>query len=45
LLDADRTLFEDFVRYAARQGVAPKRRDIARSRKLMEAQEQREAGN
>ncbi|MBO5686007.1 MAG: S41 family peptidase [Alistipes sp.] len=38
LLDADRTLFEDFVRYAARQGVAPKRRDIARSRKLMEAQ-------
>ena len=38
LLDADRTLFEDFVRYAARQGVAPKQRDIARSRKLMEAQ-------
>ena len=38
LLDADRTLFEDFVRYAARQGVAPKRRDITRSRKLMEAQ-------
>lgn len=38
LLDADRTLFDDFVRYAARQGVAPKRRDIARSRKLMEAQ-------
>ena len=38
LLDADRALFEDFVRYAARQGVAPKRRDIARSRKLMEAQ-------
>lgn len=38
LLDTDHTLFEDFVRYAARQGVAPKRRDIARSRKLMEAQ-------
>lgn len=38
LLDSDRTLVEDFVRYAARQGVAPRRADIARSRKLIEAQ-------
>ncbi len=38
LLDADRSLVEDFIRYAARQGVAPKRRDIARSRHLIEAQ-------
>lgn len=38
LLDADRTLVEDFVRYASRQGVAPRRADIARSRKLIEAQ-------
>lgn len=38
LLDADRTLVDDFIRYAARQGVAPRPRDIARSRRLIEAQ-------
>lgn len=38
LLDGDRTLVEDFVRYAARQGVAPRPADIARSRRLIEAQ-------
>ncbi len=38
LLDADRTLVEEFVRYAARQGVAPRRAEIARSRRLIEAQ-------
>ena len=38
LLDSDTGLVEDFVRYAARQGVAPRRADIARSRKLIEAQ-------
>ena len=38
LLNNDKTLVEDFVRYAARQGVAPRWREIARSRKLIEAQ-------
>lgn len=38
LLDGDRTLVDDFVRYAARHGVAPRPADIARSRKLIEAQ-------
>ncbi len=38
LLDSDRTLVDDFVRYAARHGVAPRYADIARSRKLIEAQ-------
>ena len=38
LLDSDKSLFDDFVRYAAAQGVAPVARDIARSRKVMEAQ-------
>ena len=38
LLDNDRTLFDRFVQYAARQGVAPVWSDIRRSRKLMEAQ-------
>ena len=38
LLDSDRSLFDDFIRYAARQGVAPRYGDIARSRRLMEAQ-------
>lgn len=38
LLDSDKTLFDDFVRYAATQGVRPVARDIARSRKIMEAQ-------
>ena len=38
LLDADKGLVWDFVRYAARHGVKPVQRDIARSRKLIEAQ-------
>ena len=38
LLDGDRTLVDDFIRYAARKGVAPRYGDIARSRKLIEAQ-------
>lgn len=38
LLDSDKGLFEDFVRYASEHGVKPNRRDIARSRKIMEAQ-------
>lgn len=38
LLDGDATLVEDFIRYAARKGVAPRYGDIARSRKLIEAQ-------
>ncbi len=38
LLDSDKTLVEDFIRYAARKGVAPRYGDIARSRKLIEAQ-------
>ena len=38
LLDSDKTLIDDFVRYAARQGVAPRYGDIARSRRLIEAQ-------
>ena len=38
LLDSDRTLVDDFIRYAARKGVAPRYGDIARSRKVMEAQ-------
>lgn len=38
LLDSDRNLVDDFVRYAARHGVAPRRGDIARSRRLIEAQ-------
>ena len=38
LLDGDEALFDDFVRYAARHGVAPRQADIARSRKLIEAQ-------
>ena len=37
-LDGDRTLVEDFIRYAARKGVATVRGDIARSRRLIEAQ-------
>ncbi len=36
--DRDPELFDKFVRYAAREGVRPVRRDIARSRALMEAQ-------
>ncbi len=38
LLDADKGLFDDFVRYAAAKGVKPVPSDIARSRKIMEAQ-------
>ena len=38
LLDSDTSLFDDFIRYAARQGVAPRYGDIALSRQLMEAQ-------
>ena len=38
LLDSDKSLFDDFIRYAARKGVAPDYGDIARSRRLIEAQ-------
>ena len=38
LLDSDKTLVDDFFRYAARKGVAPRYGDIARSRRLIEAQ-------
>lgn len=38
LLDADKDLVQDFVRYAARQGVPPVPQDIARSRKIIKAQ-------
>ncbi len=38
LLDGDKGLVDDFVRYAARQGVAPSPKQIARSRRLIEAQ-------
>ncbi|MDE7304900.1 MAG: S41 family peptidase [Alistipes sp.] len=38
LLDSDKRLVDNFVAYAARQGVAPRPADIARSRRLIEAQ-------
>ena len=38
LLDSDKSLFDDFVRYATKQGVRPNYREIVRSRKVMEAQ-------
>jgi carboxyl-terminal processing protease len=38
LLDADKNLLNDFVQYAAKQGVKPVPREIARSRKIMESQ-------
>jgi carboxyl-terminal processing protease len=38
LLDSDKALFDDFVRYASRHGVKPSQRDFARSRKVMESQ-------
>ena len=38
LLDSDKTLFDDFIRYATAQGVKPVQREIARSRRIMEAQ-------
>ncbi|MBE6210660.1 MAG: S41 family peptidase [Rikenellaceae bacterium] len=37
-LDGDKTLLADFVRYAERHGVKPVQREIAISRKIMEAQ-------
>lgn len=37
-LDADKSLLADFVRYAERHGVKPVQREIATSRKIMEAQ-------
>lgn len=38
LLDADKGMFEDFIRYAERQGVRPVRREIERSRKIITSQ-------
>ena len=38
IFDADKGMFDRFVAYAAAQGVQPNRRDIARSRKIIEAQ-------
>lgn len=38
MLDADKNLLSDFIRYAAGQGVKPVQRDIARSRLLIESQ-------
>ena len=38
MLDADKTLVQDFIRYASQQGVRPVYRDIARSSKLIESQ-------
>ena len=38
LLDGDEELFDNFVRYAEKQGVKPNWRDINRSRDIMEAQ-------
>ena len=38
LLDSDEELFDNFVRYAEKQGVKPNWRDINRSRDIMEAQ-------
>ncbi|MBQ1978957.1 MAG: S41 family peptidase, partial [Alistipes sp.] len=38
LLDSDKRLVEDFVAYAARQGVKPSYRDLAISRPIIEAQ-------
>ena len=38
LFDADKNLFNDFVRYAASKGVKPVRKEIAYSREVMEAQ-------
>lgn len=38
LLDSDKALVDDFVRYATRQGIPPKRSEIRRSRHLIEAQ-------
>lgn len=38
MLDADKNLLSDFIRYATGQGVKPVQRDIARSRLLIESQ-------
>ena len=38
LLDSDTRVFDDFIRYATAQGVKPVHREIARSRRIMEAQ-------
>ena len=38
LLDNDKSLFSDFIRYAEKQGVKPNWKDIERSRKIMETQ-------
>ena len=38
LLDADKNLLNDFVQYAAKQGVKPVPSEIARSRKIIESQ-------
>ncbi len=38
LLDSDRGLVNDFLRYAERKGVSPVREQIARSRRIVEAQ-------
>lgn len=38
MLDADKNLLSDFIRYATKQGVKPVQRDIARSRLLIESQ-------
>ncbi|MBQ8544290.1 MAG: S41 family peptidase [Alistipes sp.] len=38
MLDADKNMLSDFIRYAAGQGVKPVQRDIARSRLLIESQ-------
>lgn len=38
LLDGDKTMFNDFVRYAEKQGIKPNWKEIARSRSIMEAQ-------
>ena len=38
LLDSDKSLFNDFVRYAEKQGVKPNWKEINRSRDIMEAQ-------
>ena len=38
LLDTDKGMLEDFVRYAERQGVKPVRREIERSRKIITSQ-------
>ena len=38
LLDSDKSLFNDFVRYAEKQGVKPNWCEINRSRDIMEAQ-------